>query len=376
MSTTAIEHEVGENIEQSAGRPRRLRRIGVALGGLAVLVGGGAATWLASGSGGQDTAAVAGPVATAEITQESIADTRSFGGTLGNGEPIPVTASKQGTVTGLGEHGTEVARGTELYRIDEQPVTAMFGDVPMYRNLEEGLSGPDVEQLIENLTGLGHAECDATSEYTACVTEAVEAWQDEIGVEDSGRVAKSGIVFVPSGTQIGSVHSRVGTTVAPGTTIVSLTGTDQIVSTELEVRDRDLLEVGTDVAVELPGGVEVSGTVTASNVVASEPSEQDEAPGPDDTVTEVEVTLGEEVDNALLGSPADIVIEVDERTDVLTVPVSALLALAEGGHGVEVVNDDGTTEIAPVETGLFANGRVEISGDGIDVGTVVGVAGR
>jgi membrane fusion protein, multidrug efflux system len=64
---------------------------------------------------------------------------------------------------------------------------------------------------------------------------------------------------------------------------------------------------------------------------------------------------------------------VTERKDVLTVPVGALLALAEGGYGLEVV-EGSTTRIVAVETGLFADGKVEVSGSGIADGTTVGVA--
>jgi multidrug efflux pump subunit AcrA (membrane-fusion protein) len=59
-----------------------------------------------------------------------------------------------------------------------------------------------------------------------------------------------------------------------------------------------------------------------------------------------------------------------ERPNVLTVPVAALLALAEGGYGVEVVEGD-ATRILAVETGLFADGRVEVTGDGLQAGTKV-----
>jgi hypothetical protein len=58
--------------------------------------------------------------------------------------------------------------------------------------------------------------------------------------------------------------------------------------------------------------------------------------------------------------------------NVLTVPVAALVALAEGGYGVQVV-DGSTTRYVAVRTGMFANGRVEIAGEGITAGTLVGV---
>jgi multidrug efflux pump subunit AcrA (membrane-fusion protein) len=61
-----------------------------------------------------------------------------------------------------------------------------------------------------------------------------------------------------------------------------------------------------------------------------------------------------------------------ERKNVLTVPVAALLALAEGGYGVQVV-DGATTRIVTVETGLFADGKVEITGGGLTPGTTVGM---
>jgi hypothetical protein len=57
---------------------------------------------------------------------------------------------------------------------------------------------------------------------------------------------------------------------------------------------------------------------------------------------------------------------------VLTVPVAALLALAEGGYGVQVVTGT-ATRIVAVRTGLFAAGRVEVSGDGLTEGMTVGM---
>ena len=57
-------------------------------------------------------------------------------------------------------------------------------------------------------------------------------------------------------------------------------------------------------------------------------------------------------------------------------PVETVLALAEGGYAVEVVtgeSSDGaaTTRLAAVEPGLFADGFVSITADGVAEGDVV-----
>lgn len=56
-----------------------------------------------------------------------------------------------------------------------------------------------------------------------------------------------------------------------------------------------------------------------------------------------------------------------EVKDVLSVPVAALVALAEGGHGLET--EDG--RFVAVRTGLFADGNVQVSGPGVDEGMKV-----
>ena len=53
------------------------------------------------------------------------------------------------------------------------------------------------------------------------------------------------------------------------------------------------------------------------------------------------------------------------------VPVSALVALAEGGYAVEVQQADGTTVLAAVEPGFYADGLVEITDTQVQPGMVV-----
>lgn len=362
----------------------RVRREGLLwlTAGVVVVAGAGAGYWFIPDPGAEVTRETTGPAATDEVTRETLSATESWGGTLGHGSPFAVTANGDGVITRVAKQESKVQRGTELYRLNEQPVIAMTGTIPTYRDLAPTDTGIDVKQLETNLAKLGYDGFDVDDEFTRYTAKAVREWQEDIGAEETGVVAQSDVVFMPQGGRIDVIQANVGDKVAPGSEVMEVTGSDQVVSVEVDVADRDLIDVDTDVTVRLPGGEEVFGTVTSSAVVEDTSEDgsgrdgDDEAAGADDAMARVEVTLDEKVDESMLGSPVDVVVDVEEREDVLVVAVNALLALSEGGFGVEVVAADGTTSIIPVDTGLFAGGKVEISGDGIDEGTLVGVAGR
>jgi multidrug efflux pump subunit AcrA (membrane-fusion protein) len=82
------------------------------------------------------------------------------------------------------------------------------------------------------------------------------------------------------------------------------------------------------------------------------------------TTFEVEIALDDpSVAGGLDEAPVDVRVVSDTAEDVLAVPVTALLALAEGGYAVEVVDADGSTRLVGVEPGFFAEGLVEVTGD-------------
>ena len=86
-------------------------------------------------------------------------------------------------------------------------------------------------------------------------------------------------------------------------------------------------------------------------------------PSGGDPTVEVTIALGSpEATGTLDGAPVTVTITRETRPDVTTVPVDALLALAEGGYAVEVVDGDGTTRLVGVELGLFADGAVQVTG--------------
>jgi len=137
------------------------------------------------------------------------------------------------------------------------------------------------------------------------------------------------------------------------------------VTVALRATKSDLVTVGETVEVVLPGGVRAGGAVASIGTVARAAE-----PGAEPTV-EVTVTLDEGVTvTALDQAPVDVKVTRSTAENVLAVPVTALLALAEGGYAVEVADGSGTRLVA-VEVGSYADGYAEVSGSGLAEGMTV-----
>ncbi|MFC0529280.1 efflux RND transporter periplasmic adaptor subunit [Phytohabitans kaempferiae] len=353
---------------------RRRRRTGrvVAVAGAVVAAGAVAATGFGLGLPGGDTPSQASsdlPPATAEVTRQALVDTRSESGELGYGNSTSVAARSGGTVTGLPATGATVKRGQALYRLDNAPVVLLYGTLPAYRTLAVGTEGADVTQFEKNLRALGYDGFTVDDEYSSATASAVREWQEDLGLPETGTVELGRVVFAPGEVRIESHDAGVGTPVQPGTAVLSFTGTARVVTVELEVADQRLARKGSAVTLTLPDGAEAGGKITKTDLVIT-PAEGQE---PASTVVEVTVTVDDPKAVASIDrATVDVAFTAGRREDVLTVPVAALLALAEGGYGVQVVEGSATRVVA-VETGLFAGGRVEVSGDGVAEGVTVGM---
>ncbi len=80
-----------------------------------------------------------------------------------------------GVITRMPLPGDVINRGQPVYRVDNQPVVLMYGDVAAYRMLDPGVTGPDVRQLEENLTVLGYGGFTLDDTYSATTAAAVRA---------------------------------------------------------------------------------------------------------------------------------------------------------------------------------------------------------
>ncbi|SCL45632.1 HlyD family secretion protein [Micromonospora eburnea] len=358
------------------GRKRRRRARTPLVIVSAVVVAAAAGAAVAVGADGRTggTAANGGlPPATAQVTRQTLVDSESFDGELGYGATRSATLRTAGTLTSLAATGSQVTRGKPLFAVDNAKVVLLYGSLPAYRTLGPGMSGADVRQFEKNLKALGYTGFTADDEYTSATADAVRRWQEDLGLPETGRVELGQVVYADGAVRVDSHKADVGDPAQPGQAVLTYTGTARVVTVSLAVDDERLAKRGAKVNVSLPNGKDVTGTITNTETVIEAGSSG--AGGASDPETKIEVTVTVADPKALTGfeqASAKVAFTAAERRDVLTVPVAALLALAEGGYGVQLV-EGSATRIVAVETGLFASGRVEVSGAELAEGATVGM---
>ncbi|GAA4467998.1 peptidoglycan-binding protein [Phytohabitans houttuyneae] len=348
---------------------RRRGRVFLAAG-VAVAAAGGTAAAVtldrgASGTAGGSTL----PPATAQVQRSTLVDAETVDGTLGYGTETAVTPRLRGTVTWLPAAGATVKRGGRLYGVDDTPVVLLRGTLPLYRPLTPGVEGADVKQFEQNLAALGYDGFTVDEEYTDSTADAVREWQEDLGAPETGAVEVGRVAYAAGDVRIYEVRGQVGDP-AGGQAVLSYTGTTRVVTADLDVDQQRLAGKGAAVSVTLPDGRTVQGEVAAVETVIELGDGQNQEP---ETKLEVTVSVADQKGLGTLDRAAvDVSFTAEKREGVLSVPVAALLALAEGGYGVQVV--EGTaTRIVPVEIGMFSGGRVEVTGE-LSEGVTVGVA--
>ncbi|HZM77945.1 MAG TPA: peptidoglycan-binding domain-containing protein [Candidatus Limnocylindrales bacterium] len=373
---------------------RRRPRAAIWFGAVAVVLA--AAALAAYGLGGSDGQQPAGsnlPPAIDHVTRATLTQTERVNGTLGYGAASTVIARASAatttdttttttttaatttkTITWLPVPGAVIQAGQSVYKVDDRAVVLISGATPLYRVLADGVKGADVKMLETNLKALGYSGFEVDTAYTSATAAAVKRWQKRLGWAETGTVDVNQVVVGPAPMRVAELKAIVGAE-ATGP-VLTYTGTTRVVTIPLEVGKQHLVRQGLSATVRLPDGKTATGTIAGVGTVASGGDNGQGPPGSGGTgepTIEVIVTIS---DQAALGTldraPVQLMLVTAQRENVLTVPVGALVALAEGGYGVQVV-EGGATRYLAVKTGMFANGRVEVSGDGVTEGLAVGV---
>jgi hypothetical protein len=408
MTTTAgtPADEVAAPLPAPAGPPKRRRRKLVAAGAVIVVAAGTVALVVTSPFRGSKPSAALGPdpTALATVTRRSLSSQTQVNATLGYAGSYSVVlgggsqpagtgqgagAGQQGgsssaaTFTALPDPGQVVRQGQGLYSVDGSPVALLYGAVPAYRTLSEGISGADVRQLNTDLVALNDAtssQLDPRSSYfSAATASALENLQARLGVAQTGSLALGQAVFLPTAVRVTSVSATLGSPAQPGEQALQASSTTRQVTAQLDASQQSDVTAGDHVTITLPGNETTPGVVTSIGTVATTPS-ADSGGGSGSSGSGSTPTIDVDVrptDPSATGTldqaPVQVTITTGTANNALVVPVDALIARAGGGYAVEVAGDGGARRIVPVSLGLFddADGLVQVSGAGLSAGQSV-----
>lgn len=347
------------------------RRSFLAVGAAAVLAAGAGATVFVTQAGpfaakqAPTTAAFTG--ATDTITRGTLQGETTVAGTLRFSDAHKLKAGFDGILVQLPASGTVLTQGDVLYRTGDRVAYLMHGSLPAWRTFEIGMErGEDVRQLETLLKGMGYFDYEPDDRFTWATTSAIVKWQKDVGLARTGTIPLGQMVFSPGDLRVGSVAARVGDRVADGTDLYDVTSTTQVIDANVKLGDQKLAVVGSTVTVKLPDATTTPGTITAVGTPTEKSTGSSETK---ERVIPITITLTDASAAAnFQEASVTVALPSEKRENVLSVPVGALLALSPDQYGVEVVEDDGTTRKVPVTLGLFAGGRVEISGEGLSEG--------
>jgi peptidoglycan hydrolase-like protein with peptidoglycan-binding domain len=341
-------------------RRRRLRWLGTGVVALAVF-GAGTVVIVARVGASSPSAAPAAPAAaaTAKVVRTDLAEQDTEDGTLGYGSERLLTGRRPGTITWLPAAGAVIERGKTVYTVDAKQVPLFYGDTPLYRDLALGMTkGPDVKVLEENLKALGFTGFGTPdTTFTQATAAAVKRWQHSLGLDETGVLTPDAVVVQTGPIRVASVSAQLGD--QAGGQLMKVTGTARAVTVKLDVGRQSIAKQGDKVGLEITGGGRTTGTISSIGTTATTAGSEQGG----NTTIDVTITLDDpNAAGKLDAAPVSATFTTSSHPGVLAVPVGALLALAEGGMAVEVVDATGH-RLVGVQTGLFARGLVEVRGD-------------
>jgi hypothetical protein len=202
------------------------------------------------------------------------------------------------------------------------------------------------------------------------------------GASSSSGTGNSGASNSGSGNSGGGNSGGGG---GSASAILQTTSTHLIVTVDLDASKQSEAKVGEPVTVELPSGNAVDGQITAVSPVAENSSNSGNGSGNSGSgnsgsgngngngsgsTIPVTIALERHLSGAGLDQAAvSVNFAQAEARNVLSVPVTALLARAGGGYSVQEAA--APHSLVAVTTGLFAAGYVQIAGQGIHPGLQV-----
>jgi Putative peptidoglycan binding domain len=347
------------------------------------------------------------------VQRESITSQTQENATLGNsgsytvvvpggsadGSGSPSSGSGAGTFTWLPAVGQTIRQGQVIYRVSGSPVVLLYGNTPSYRDLSEGMTGGDVQELNTDLVSLGYATAAALGPrsgwnyFSGETAYALEKLQSHLGLTVTGSLPLGQAAFLPGEIQVTGLGTGAvpGGSAAAGSTVLTGSSLTPVVTIDLDPSLQTEVKVGDKVLITLPDGATTPGVISAISTVASSGSsssassggssssgsEQGSGSGSSPATISVVASLTDpSAAGNLNQAPVEVTITTGSVSNVLVVPVDALLAQTGGHYAVEVTGPGGH-HLVRVTPGLFddAAGLVQVTGTSLSPGQHVVVPG-
>ncbi len=301
-------------------------------------------------------------------------------GSSGLGAGGPGSASSgSGVFTWLPSVGQVIRQGQMVYQVSGVPVVLLYGGVPAYRGLSEGMSGADVAELNADLVRLGYAAAAALGPrsgwdyFSGETAYAVGRLQARLGLGVTGSLPLGEAVFLPGAVQVTGLGSGAvpGGAVTAGAVVLTGSSLTPVVTMQLDASLQTEVAAGDKVSVTLPDGLVTPGVISSVSTTPSSSSSSSSGGqgagggGSGAATITVVVSLSDpKVAGDLNQAPVEVTITTGAVSDVLIVPVDALLAEPGGWYAVEVTGRGGH-HLVKVSVGLFddAAGTVQVAGD-------------
>ncbi len=318
-------------------------------------------------------------------------------GSAAGGSPGTVYISKLDVAA-----GQRISNGAQLAEIDGEPLFALAGRVPAWRDITPGESGPDVAELQRALASLGYySGVDTPGFFGAATEDAVSEYYEHLGYTPpvTGGVPMPDVIFLPSlPAKVIAVNGTKGQ--QPGQPFLELAARGSLalagelppayaaqVKSGLKVKIFDevtgihaagtvagvgtattlapvgaIVNVGGGAGAVAAAGSAGSGS-TGSTGAAAGPGSSGSAANPGATpFIPLTVRPSRPLPAALDGENVLVTVKTG-RTEgpVLTVPVAAIVTTASGTSYVTVTGPHDKRAQVPVTPGISENGYVQVT---------------
>lgn len=323
-----------------------------------------------------------------EVVRGELADTSSYVGKVeaASAAQVSLPASKDGTVvvtsTPLGV-GSTIEDTSPIIYLNGRPVIAFHGEFPLYRDLREGDSGPDVS-MIQHALIAARYPITASGTFDSMTAGAIIDVYQRIGLrapmttaenersdstDQSSNTTQSpqvvtllkseALVLSPGITTLASVPP-VGATGSDEPLAIGVNGNGITVTAAVDAAQGARLSVG------MCGAVQTPSSSVSTCITSIAPAQQKSSEERADQATATRLLLTHSVSdadadqlNGLREVPIDINLS-EPLEDVLLVPQSALIA-RDTAHASVLVAHEGTLVSVAVDSSTCIGGMCAVT---------------